>query len=100
MGREEQVASVMKKNQVQKGAAADAPNASDDVMDRLDDLRARAGSPTERNGIRLGQAVSLPGVAVVFEVVGLKDPAVVDLRAPSGRLIKAGFRYLRAVRTR
>lgn len=88
----------MSRNQSVGGAAVDAPNASDDVMDRLDDLRVRTGSPTERNGIRLGQAVSLPGAAVVFEVVGLKDPAVVDLRAPSGRLVKAGFRCLTRVR--
>ena len=88
------MASVMEKNQVRRGAAVEAPG----LMDKLNDLRVRAESPTERNGIRLGQAVRLPGLAVVFEVVGLKDPALVDLRAPSGRLVRAGFRCLTEVR--
>jgi hypothetical protein len=48
--------------------------------------------PTQRNGFEIGDAVQLPGLAVVFEVIGLDDPALIQLRAPSGRIVRAGWR--------
>jgi hypothetical protein len=54
---------------------------------------------TQRHGFQLGDAVRLPGLAVVFEVIGLDDPALVQLRAPSGRIVRAGWRALSRVTT-
>ena len=57
-------------------------------------------SEEELGGIRIGDAVRLPSIDITFEVVGFSDDALVDLRAPSGRLLKAGWRALTRVRTR
>lgn len=75
----------------------------DSIEQKLEDLRAAAirnGSPTSRNGFNLGDAVRLPNLDVTLEVVGLRDPALVDLRAPSGRMLRAGWRVLQKLPTR
>lgn len=54
----------------------------------------------QRNGFELHDAVKLPGVACVFEVVDLTDPSLVGLRAPSGKLIKAGWRVISKLKTK
>jgi len=46
----------------------------------------------KRNGFELHDAVTLPGISTVFEVVDLCDPSLVGLRAPSGRIVRAGWR--------
>lgn len=55
--------------------------------------------PTQRSGFQLGDAVRLPCMETVFEVIGLKDHSLVELRAPSGHKIKAGWRTLIRVKT-
>ncbi len=50
--------------------------------------------PTQRNGFQLGDAVRLPCMETIFEVVGLRDHSLVELRAPSGHVLKAGWRTL------
>ena len=52
----------------------------------------------ERNGFKLHDAVKLPGVDCVFEVVDLTDPSLIGLRTPSGKLIKAGWRIVSRVK--
>ncbi|TQE98269.1 MAG: hypothetical protein FKY71_14745 [Spiribacter salinus] len=54
----------------------------------------------KRNGFTLGEAVKLPCVDAVFEVVDLSDPSIVKIRAPNGRIISAGWRILSRVPTR
>jgi len=46
----------------------------------------------KRNGFELHDAVQLPGISTVFEVVDLTDPSLIGLRAPSGRIVRAGWR--------
>lgn len=48
----------------------------------------------KRNGFELGDAVRLPGIEATFEVVDLTDPSLIGLRAPSGRIVRAGWRVL------
>jgi len=48
----------------------------------------------KRNGFALHDAVTLPGIDTVFEVVDLCDPSLVGLRSPSGRIVRAGWRVL------
>lgn len=62
------------------------------MTDRLNsDQHAPAWQPSEIGGIKIGDAVRLPSIEAVFEVVGLADPLLI-LRAPSGRELKAGWR--------
>lgn len=68
-----------------------------EIEKRLQDIQAAAirnGSPTSRNGFKLGEPVRLPCMETIFEVVGLKDPSLVEIRAPSGQVLKAGWRTL------
>jgi len=46
----------------------------------------------KRNGFELHEAVTLPGIDTIFEVVDLCDPSLIGLRAPSGRIVRAGWR--------
>jgi hypothetical protein len=72
------------------------------IEQKLEEVRAAAirnGSPESRNGFQLGDACRLPGVDVTFQVIGLKDESLVDLRAPSGRIVRAGWRALSRVTT-
>jgi len=43
----------------------------------------------EPDRLRIGDAVTLPGLAVTFEVIALQGPRGLQLRAPSGRLVEA-----------
>lgn len=52
---------------------------------------AKPWQPDHIGGIRIGDAVKLPSIDAVFEVVGIADP-IVTLRAPSGREVRAGWR--------
>lgn len=60
----------------------------------------RANSPQCRNGFELGDAVRLPSIECVLEVVDLSDESLVGIRAPSGRVVRAGWRVLRKVKTK
>ncbi len=60
----------------------------------------RAHRIEKRNGFELGDAVRLPNLEIVFEVVDLEDPSLIGLRAPSGRLVRAGWRVLSKVKRR
>ena len=63
------------------------------------DQRAPAESAWQADqvgGIRIGDAVRLPNIECVFEVVGIADP-MLTLRAPSGREVKAGWRSVQRV---
>jgi hypothetical protein len=42
-------------------------------------------------GFRIGDAVRLPGIDCVFQVVQLADP-ILTLRSPSGKEIRTGWR--------
>ena len=53
-----------------------------------------------RNGFDLGDAVRLPGIEAVFEVIDLSDPSLVGLRAPSGRTCRAGWRVISKLKTK
>lgn len=53
-----------------------------------------------RNGFDLGDAVRLPGIEAVFEVIDLSDPSLVGLRAPSGRMCRAGWRVISKLKTK
>ena len=52
----------------------------------------------KRNGFSIGDRVRLPCVPSVFEVVGLEDESLVQLRTPTGRTITAGWRALSRVK--
>lgn len=54
---------------------------------------------TQRNGFEIGDAVRLPCMPTIFQVVGLKDPSLVEIRAPSGHVVKAGWRTLIRVKS-
>lgn len=58
------------------------------------DLRAGPNSPQCRNGFQIGDPVRLPCMETVFQVVGLKDSSLVEIRSPSGHVVKAGWRTL------
>lgn len=51
-------------------------------------------------GFRIGDHVTLPGIAANFQVVGFQPPAVLILKAPSGKEVRAGWQAVRRVRTR
>ena len=54
----------------------------------------------KRNGFELHDAVKLPGVDCTFEVVDLTDESLIGLRAPSGRIVRAGWRVLSKVKVK
>jgi len=54
----------------------------------------------KRNGFELHDAVQLPGISTVFEVVDLCDPSLIGLRGPSGRIVRAGWRVCKRVPTK
>lgn len=73
-----------------------------DLEQQLQEVQVTAirnGSPACRNGLRLGDAVRLPNIDATFEVIGLADESLVTLRAPSGRILRAGWRALAKVKT-
>jgi|AntRauTorcE11898_2_1112593.scaffolds.fasta_scaffold165143_2 hypothetical protein len=43
----------------------------------------------ESDRLRVGDAVTLPGIAATFEVVGFQGARGLRLRAPSGQLVEA-----------
>lgn len=51
----------------------------------------------KRNGFEIGDRVRLPCVPTIFEVIGLDDESLVQLRTPTGRTITAGWRALSRV---
>lgn len=55
---------------------------------------------TQRNVFQVGDAVKLPCVPTVFQVVAIKDNDLVSLRAPSGHVVTAGMRTLSRVKTK
>jgi hypothetical protein len=57
---------------------------------------ARLWQPDTLGGIRVGDAVRLPNIEAVFEVVAINDPTL-TLRAPSGREVRAGWRAVTRV---
>lgn len=61
-------------------------------------MSERAYQPDNVNGIRVGDAVRLPNIETVFEVIALADPLLV-LRAPSGKELRAGWSAVQKVRT-
>lgn len=65
-------------------------------MDGIEQTQVYAELARPLGGIKLGDAVRLPSIDAVFEVVGIADP-VLTLRAPSGREVKAGWRAVRVV---
>ncbi|MDT8320749.1 MAG: hypothetical protein RQ826_09525 [Xanthomonadales bacterium] len=58
------------------------------------ELYAQLAQPEQLAGIRIGDAVRLPNIDTVFEVVRLEDPLLI-LRAPSGRELRAGWRAVK-----
>lgn len=72
----------------------------DSIEQKQADLRAGQNSPQSRNGFKIGQAVRLPCMPTVFEVVGLNDESLIEIRAPSGHVLKAGWRTLIKVKTK
>ena len=64
------------------------------MIDRLNsEQHAPAWRPSEIGGIKIGDAVRLPSIEAVFEVVAINDP-IVTLRAPSGKEVRAGWQCL------
>jgi len=66
-----------------------------DAMAKL----AKPWKPSELAGFRIGDAVRLPNIETVFEVVAINDPMLI-LRAPSGRELRAGWQAVTKVRTK
>ena len=56
--------------------------------------------PDHLAGFKIGDAVRLPNVECQFQVIGLQPPALLVLRAPSGREVRAGWQAVAKVRTR
>lgn len=69
----------------------------DDKLQLMHQKARQLNSPQRRNGFELGDAVKLPNIDAVFEVVDLGDVSLVGIRAPSGRVVKAGWRVLSRV---
>lgn len=67
------------------------------AMSELAKEQPKEWKPDQIGNIRLGDAVRLPSIGCIFEVIGLADPLLV-LRAPSGREVKAGWRAVQRVR--
>lgn len=57
-----------------------------------------AARPSNVNGLKVGDAVRLPGIDAIFQVVSLSDRNSVTLRAPSGQTVWAGWRVLQRVK--
>ena len=71
------------------------------MIDRLNsEQRAPAWQPDHLAGFRIGDHVTLPNIAATFQVVGFQPPALLILRAPSGREVRAGWQAVAKVRTR
>ena len=71
------------------------------MIDRLNSAqRAPAFEPDHLAGFKIGDAVRLPNVECQFQVIGFLPPALLILRAPSGRELKAGWQAVARVRTR
>lgn len=60
---------------------------------------AKPWQPSEIGGIRIGDAVRLPSIDCVFEVVAINDP-IVTLRAPSGKEVRAGWQAVQKLSTK
>ena len=65
-------------------------------MDKLNtEQRAPAADhwrPDNLAGYKVGDAVRLPGIDATLEVIALNPPALLTLKAPSGRQLQAGWR--------
>lgn len=48
--------------------------------------------PDQLAGYCIGDAVRLPGIDAILQVVALNPPALLTLKAPSGRQLQAGWR--------
>ena len=62
--------------------------------------RAPAWQPDQLGGIKIGDAVKLPSLECTFEVIGFQHPALLILKSPSGRQLRAGWRAVSRIRTR
>ena len=62
--------------------------------------RAPAFEPDHLAGFRIGDAVRLPNVECQFQVIGFQPPALLILKAPSGRQVRAGWQAVTKVHTR
>lgn len=60
---------------------------------------AKPWKPDHLDGIRVGDAVRLPGIDATLEVVALNDP-MLTLRAPSGKELKAGWQAVQKLPSR
>ncbi len=60
---------------------------------------AEPWQPDQLGGIRIGDAVRLPGIDASLQVVELADPLLI-LESPSGHRLKAGWRAVTRIRTR
>lgn len=61
--------------------------------------KARLG-PQQLGHLQIGDAVRLPGLTETYEVIAFADNALAMLRAPSGRVFKAGWKCCRKVNQR
>lgn len=60
---------------------------------------AKLWTPDDLNGIRVGDAVRLPGIDATLEVIALADP-MLTLRAPSGKELRAGWQAVQKLPSR
>ena len=71
------------------------------MIDRLNsEQNAPAWQPDNLAGFRIGDAVRLPSIEATFTVIGFQPPALLILKAPSGREVRAGWQAVAKVRTR
>lgn len=74
------------------------PNGRDQV-EQYGEL-AKTWQPDNLAGFQIGDGVRLPSIAATFRVVGFQPPAVLILKAPSGKEVRAGWQAVARVRTR
>ena len=60
---------------------------------------APAWQPDNLAGIKVGDYVRLPAIAVPLQVIAINDP-LLTLQAPSGHQLRAGWRAVTRIRTR
>ena len=60
---------------------------------------APAWQPDHLAGFKVGDRVRLPSIEATFEVIGFQHPALLILKSPSGREVRAGWQAVTKVRT-
>jgi hypothetical protein len=58
---------------------------------------AKPWRPDQLAGFKVGDRVRLPNIEATFRVTGFQPPALLILRAPSGRELRAGWKAVTRV---